>query len=342
MDNNVDRFVKNIKLAKLVMRMVKQTDPVIKPELNPTFPIGYRYSVAEDYLGKEARNELEKLADEGLLEREFFSKELGCPIDGSINLTVKRHCPNCNSTNFSRQELFEHSACGYIGPESEFMDGKCPKCGKELGQLGVNYVKHGQQFVCQNCGTFFQKPIDKVYCAKDSNQFLIEDAREIELYSYKVTRRLQEAIIKAVDQQRYISDKLTELGFKTDSPATLKGRSGITHDFFMTATTGAGFLKNTIIIELFGDTEVSKNDIFNIYAKAIDVGAYGALIAAIPKMNDEAKAVADSYKIAYVEAEDLPTASEKLVIKFAELIETPEERVLEIIGALGTKSESGS
>jgi predicted RNA-binding Zn-ribbon protein involved in translation (DUF1610 family) len=340
MNESVNRLIKNIKLAKLMLRLIKLPDKKIEPESNPALPSGYRYPVAEEYLGKNIRDELEGMANEGLLEREFFSKELGCPKDGSINLSFKRHCPNCDSINISKKELIEHMACGYIGPESDYKNGKCPKCGRETGKLGVDYIKHGMQYVCQNCNNFFQDPVDKVVCFKDKYSFPIEDAREVEIYAYKITPLLEQEINKAVNQQKYIADKLQELGFKIESPATLKGRSGVAHDFFMVATSGAGFLKTRVLVELLGDGEITKNDVFNLYAKAMDVSAYGVLIGAIPRMTDDAKAIAKSYKIAFVEDDSLPEVSEKMVHKFAELIETPEEKMLEIFGGgLGSKEE---
>lgn len=340
MEEHLSRFVKNIKLAKLMLRLIRQSDKTIRPEINPAYSSGYRYGIAEDYLGKGTRDELEKLADEGFLERDFFSKELGCPKDGSINLSFKRQCPKCGSTNITKKELIEHVACGHIAPESEFKDDKCPKCGRELGKLGVNYIKHGMQYVCQSCGNYFQAPSDLAVCIKDRYSFPIESATEVILYSYRITDRLEKEIIKAIDQQKFISSKLQELGFSTESPAVLKGRSGVEHDFFMVATMGTGFLRIRILLELIGDGEITKNDIFNFYAKAIDVGAYGALIGVVPRMTDEAKAIAKSYKIAFVEGGDLSAISEKMIYKFAELIETPEERMLEVFGGFGTKGEA--
>lgn len=340
MDNAVNRFVKNIKLSKLMLKLVKLPNKKIEPDVNPSYPNGYRYGVAEEYLGKSARDELNKLADDGLLEKEFYSKELGCPRDNSINLSFKRLCPNCSSSNISKKELFEHVTCGYIGPSSNYKNDKCPKCGRELGKLGVDYTKHGMQYVCEQCNNYFQTPSDVAICLKDRSSFPIDEANEVELFTYKITLKLEEEIVKAVDHQQYISKKIQDLGFKTESPATLKGRSSVSHEFFLIATTGMGFVKTKILVELLGNGEISKNDIFNLYAKAIDVGVYGVLLGAIPKMSDEAKAVAKSYKISFVEGEDLPEISEKVVRKFAELIETPEEKMLELFGNIGGMKEA--
>jgi len=330
MTDKVEHFVKNIKLAKLVMRLMNDPEQRIEPEINPTYPLGFRYPLAEEYLGRSARDQLEEMASEGLLEKAFFSKELGCPIDQSINLSLKRHCPNCDSTNIVREELIEHIPCGLVAPETEFKDGKCPKCGRELKKLGVDYLKQGQKYVCQNCQKNFQEPVEKAMCLRDKHSFLLDDAVEVNLYSYKVTKLLEEEINKAIDQQKYMGDKIKELGFSIQSPGILKGKSGVAHDFFMVASSGGGFMKVNIIIELLGDTEIDKDEVLSLYAKATDANAQGVLLGAIPVLTAEAKAIAESYQIAFVEADELSGASEKMVRKFAELVETPEERITEL------------
>lgn len=327
----VSKFVRNVKLTKFVLAVINLPQRAVEPEVNPAQPLGYFYPIASDYFGPQAREVLEQLAEEGLLERELVSKELGCPKDGSINITVKRHCPRCNATNISKQELVEHVSCGYIGPEKSFQDNVCPKCKKKLEKIGVDYIKHGQQYVCAQCGHFFQEPVVKAVCHRDKNVFLFSEAREVNLYAYKVTKLLQDEITKALDQQRYIREKISELGFTVHSPAKIKGRSGIEQSFFLLAQSGRGFLKINVVVELVGNTEIGANDILTLYAKALDVNAYGVLVGALPKMSEEAKKVAASYNIAYVEGDNLITVSEKLVRKFAELVETPEERILEIL-----------
>lgn len=327
----VSKFIKNVKLTKFILAVMNLPDKKIIPEQNPSQPQGYVYPLATEYFGSQARSVLEQMAADGLFEKELISKEIGCPRDGSINISLKRHCPQCNSTNISKKELIEHVPCGYIGPEDSFKEQICPKCHKKLEKVGVDYVKHGQQLVCGQCGHFFQEPVVKAVCAQDKNVFLLTEAKEVELYAYKITKLLQDEITKALDQQKYVRDKISELGFMPILPAKIKGRSGVEQEFFLVAQSGGGLLKVKIVIELLGNTEISANDILTLYAKAVDINAYGVLVGALPKMSAEAKAIARSYNIAYVEGEDLITVSDKLVRKFAELVEAPEERVLEIL-----------
>ena len=337
MSSDISGFVRNVRLVKLVLRVMELPDKTIKFERQAGTPQGYRYPLAEEFLGANAQEQLEELADNALLERLFVAKEFGCPKCRSVNLSLRLHCPNCDSTQVERQDIIEHISCGFQGPQSKFVGEKCPKCGQPLGQVGVDYVRQGTQQVCRSCEQIFQAPIQKLTCTRDDISFSVSDAPEISLYNYRLMPRLEEEINRAVNQTQYIQEKVEALGFKTQSPASLTGRSGVKQQFFLVATSGVGFMKTNIVVDIIssGSTE----EVFSLYAKAIDVSAYGVLFAAIPSLSDDAKKVADSYGMTYIEAEDLSTTAERLVKKFAELVETPEERMLEIFGGLGKQGQ---
>ncbi|MDP1809612.1 MAG: hypothetical protein Q8L35_08775 [Actinomycetota bacterium] len=333
MSADISGFVRNVRLVKLVLRVMDLPDKTIKFERQAGTAQGYRYPLAEEYLGANTQEQLEELADNSLMERQFVAKEFGCPKCGSVNLSLRLHCPNCDSTQVERQDIIEHVSCGFQGPQSKFVDNVCPKCSQPLGQVGVDYVRQGTQYVCRSCDQIFQAPIQKLTCMRDDISFSVSDAPEVSLYNYGLMPRLEEEINRAVNQQQYIQEKVEALGFKTRSPATMTGRSGVKQTFFLVATSGVGFMKTNIVMDIIntGSTE----EVFSLYAKAIDVGAYGVLFAAIPSLSDDAKKVADSYGMTYVEAEDMSTTADRLVKKFAELVETPEERMLEVFGGLG-------
>lgn len=342
LSRELSEFVKNVKLVKFTERLLQTTDKRVTPERAPSTMMGYRYSLAEEYFTKNAREELEMLAEKGLMERGFYGRELGCPKCGSINLILRFHCSHCNGLNIVKSTILEHVSCGYVGPEEEFKGGKCLKCGKEVKQIGVDYVKQGMMYRCLECKHIFQTPVEKLYCANDLTSLNKTDAIEVILYSYIITPRLEEEINKALYQRKYIANKLSELGFRAESPALIKGRSGLQQTFYMVASSGAGFVKTSIIIEMLGaEVEVSTNEIFALYARAIDVGAYGIVLAAIPRLSDDAKKAAESYGIDYVESPDLPAAAEKIITKFGELVEAPEERMLQVFGGLRSKRQGG-
>jgi len=262
------------------------------------------------------------------MEREFYQRELGCPKCGSINLIVRFHCPKCGSTNLVKSDVIEHWPCGYVGLESEFEDGKCPKCGKELRKIGVDYAKPGPRYKCMECGEVFQIPADRLHCANCGNVFDKEDAKEVTLYAYRITPKLEEELDVALAQRNYLIEKLREMGFEIEPPEGIYGKSGLRHDFYMVASKGSGMLRIKIVIEILtAPEEVPASEVFSLYAKALDIGAYGMIVAAIPKFSEEAKKMMDYYDIAYVEVPDLEFSAEAIIRKLKEVIEVPQRRV---------------
>lgn len=321
-------FVRYVKIVGFTERLLKLPDKAIRAEREPTAPGGFRYPLADQFFGDNSVKILDDLANEGLLSRQFQSRELACPTDGSLNVTLRQFCTKCDSADFSQEEIIEHLVDGYIGPESEFKDGICPKDKKPLKKLGVDYVKHGRQYVCHGCVDIFQQPVLKLACLDDGTIFEAKDAKEVILYSYTATNTLEEEINKVFYHQKYIQDNLNKLGFKVESPATLKGKSGISQDFFMVAWSGIGFLRTNVIVELLGDSEVREQEVFSTYSKAIDVGVNGIIVAAVPKLSEGAKKVANTYGIAYIEARDIPSVSEGIIGKFKELMTSPIEEAI--------------
>ncbi len=336
MSEPVESFIKNIKMVKLVMRVRDLPDKTIHFERRGDRGRGYAYPLAEEYLGREAAAELDRLADDTLLERISPTKEFGCPKCGSIDLSLHMHCPHCDSVKVGRREIIEHVACGWQGAPAQSADEKCPKCGAPLGQKGVDFVSQGAQFVCEDCANVFQAPVQKLTCTRDHANFTVDDAVDVPLYEYRLTTRLEEEINRAIDQQQYIQEKIRALGFKTRSPASVTGRSGIDQQFYLTATSGIGFFKVLIVVEVISDGSV--DEILSLYAKALDVKAGGVLLAAVPPLPEKAKRLAESYGMAYVEAEDLATAAERLVQKFSEFVQSPEE---ELMGGLARPEGPG-
>lgn len=327
MTEPVAGFVQNIKLVKLVLRIMELPDKTIGFERLADRPEGYGYPLADDYLGPEAPAELARLGDEALLERVFITKEFGCPKCRSIDLSLHLHCPNCDGVKIGRQEIIEHVACGWQGAKSQAVDDRCPKCGDPLRKIGVDYVSQGAQFACENCGNVFQAPIQKLTCTRDHSNFTVTDAAEIPLYNYRLTTRLEDEINRAIDQQKYIQEKIKTMGFKTRSPAVITGHSGIEQQFYLAATSGIGFFKVLIVVELISNGSI--DEILSLYAKALDVKANGVVIAAIPSLSEKSKQLAASYGMPLVEARDLSSAAERLVEKFGELVQSPEEELVE-------------
>ena len=109
-----------------------------------------------------------------------------CNRCSSSNLVSTFSCPSCNSKIFSREALIEHNECGNVEPAKNYVDGKCPKCNKELKILGVDYQRLENYYVCNNCNDKFSTLDHKLECNSCSSRFEINQANWIESRFYKI------------------------------------------------------------------------------------------------------------------------------------------------------------
>jgi Thaumarchaeal output domain 1 len=82
-------------------------------------------------------------------------------------VSIKFKCASCGSTNIDKGDAIEHLHCGHIDKYEEFVKGdkmSCPKCGRELKALGVDYRKTGLFFKCGACCNIMPIPTYNYIC----------------------------------------------------------------------------------------------------------------------------------------------------------------------------------
>ena len=107
------------------------------------------------------------LEKEQLIAGTFFERLRQCNRCRSVFLNFRESCPKCRSANLTPHETIHHFVCGYVGPESDFAQDDnllCPKCGKLLRHIGVDYDRPSSVFTCNACGTSFQDPVVDARC----------------------------------------------------------------------------------------------------------------------------------------------------------------------------------
>jgi len=108
-----------------------------------------------------------------------------CNRCSSSNLTSIFSCPACGNKTFSKETLIEHHECGNVELAKNYLDGKCPKCNKELKILGVDYQRLENYYVCNNCSDKFPALVHNLECSSCSNRFEVNSANWIESRIYK-------------------------------------------------------------------------------------------------------------------------------------------------------------
>ena len=281
-------------------------------KLNPVYDSkhGYRYPVVDAIVGDPSASDelLQSLFEAGVLKRELYDKIVFCPSCNTANVSMHYCCPHCKSIDVRKSALIEHIQCGYIDTEEKFQkDDKlvCPRCRKELTKPDMDYHKAGVWCTCNECGKSFDIAVPAHFCRDCRRNFTFEEALYKDVYFYSLT---PEAIREATLGWILIApmrEFLETRGFEVESPGFLKGKSGASHMFDITASP-AGVKRNLTVIDLATSTDdvASEQPVIALFAKIYDVSPDRACLVAIPKMSENGKKLAALYKIQLVEAKD--------------------------------------
>ena len=201
---------KNPQVFRLLERLLDGRITKIVPEYDLESEEGYSYPEIDAILetsSKETIKILDDLYKEGILKRKFYDKIFSCKECGSFKVKIAPQCPICGCSNISKGRAIEHLECGYVGQEEKFRTEKgyvCPKCGKELKQIGVDYSRVGTLYKCQDCKETFSEPANMLRCMKCRTAFPQEDAVEKNIYSYTFNEAMRNKILLQIRPKRLI------------------------------------------------------------------------------------------------------------------------------------------
>lgn len=290
-------------LNKLLSDEISELEPVYDPK------IGYRYPNVEAIVGDalSAENFLNGLHEAGILERRLYDKIISCPKCGSVNVSVRYCCAYCKSFDIQRSALVEHVKCGYMDVEENYRKGNkliCPKCHEELKKPDVDYRKAGTWCACKDCKKSFDVPVVTHFCRDCHESLTFEDVAIKDVYSYSLNEEAREEAAHGWVIVAPIRDFLVESGFEVESPAFLKGKSGVNHVFDIVAYEGKA--KKMCVIDVAKSVEntVSEQPVIALFAKIFDVSPEHAYLIAIPKITDNGRKMAELYNIRVIEVKN--------------------------------------
>jgi GGDEF domain-containing protein len=173
-----------------------------EPQRDKESPLGYSIPWADDLLlAKKGDSllELNHLATNGLFFTELQDRINICPQCHDYRINFRQVCPHCGSPDVSTQATIQHFTCAHVAPEKNFIqNGKyiCPKCGKQLKHIGVDYTKPGEVLVCEHCGAASQEA--KVSCLSIvcGAVFPPEQANQVSIHQYRLSQMGLEAAVQ--------------------------------------------------------------------------------------------------------------------------------------------------
>jgi len=293
-------------ISLLLNLEARELEPEISYEDGPSFHSALGISKEECPNLNEL---LESLAEEGLLRRHKVGSLPACPNCGSFRLMVRFTCPVCGSINVRRVDAISHLACGFVAPAEEFGSGdslRCPKCGRALRALGVDYNRLSRVILCEECGRISLSPKLSFECADCGKQSSEAELSLRAVYKYEV---LRERILSRAPVTEEIARILRARGFEVMSPREVLGLSGIVHRFSMSARMGGD---EHLVDVVQGEGQVGEDKVLSLFGKMVDSQSTEATLVAIPRASEGAKALARSFNINLIEAESPEDAASKI------------------------------
>ena len=300
----------------------------IKPEVKGLN--GISYPKVESLTGFSRKKTLEMLSTlsmDGILIKEFIGNLLICPICGSPAFTITPTCPLCGSSKIIGDSALEHLDCGYVDFERNFKkDGKliCPKCGKSLTAIGVDYRRPGRFYSCSSCNSKFTEPKYIVKCGKCGAVSDLLDLKVTKINSYKFNPDSINILKLSTIDLKPVMDLLRSAGWTVEKRKSITGRSGVTYIFSLVASRKHSTMKKPeILIDMImSDKLIDEAQILPFIAKIMDIDAENVIVACSPRLNRAANNLLKYYNVAVVEGSTLEELTKVLTKKIKELLVT--------------------
>ena len=185
----------------VILRTIHSLQPsLLEPSLDARAPLGHSCPELDQLVGLEPGGSLEileELADLGLLQRQLFNLIHTCPQCQKGLVNLRQVCPACSAIDLSVERVLHHFACAWMGLESEFTQGfslRCPKCQRELHQLGQDFERPNETYVCNECSHTCEDPALEAQCLSCGNIVPSSDLELVRIHSYRPTQLATRAI----------------------------------------------------------------------------------------------------------------------------------------------------
>lgn len=292
--------------VQVLLRMFTEGNLVeLLPEIHPV--LGARYPRMDEVVGETQKTEalLDQLVRAGILRPKSYEKIMICPGCRSKNVTYRYYCTQCGSHEIEKRELHEHIECGTIDSDDRFLkDGThvCPRCGKTLTKLGVDYRQVGTWFRCRSCGKRFDAPEGKHYCRQCSLKFGVKESVFGDVYSYTLEKAAETEFAREVLFLLPLKKILREAGYEVEVSTAIRGASGTSHSFDLVSSKTHGNQRTVITADMaICDGVCGEEHVISVFAKTFDVSPTKSILIAIPGLSDTAKKLANLYKLETVE-----------------------------------------
>ncbi|MFP3285212.1 MAG: hypothetical protein RXP89_04215 [Nitrososphaeria archaeon] len=154
---------------------------------------------------------------------------------GDTRFYVKLSCPFCGSQDLEREELVEHTGCGYVGRLSDFRtkDGslRCPRCGSPVDGSSLRSI--GFWYECNSCHQTFPRPNISLIGADSGSEVSPEQLEPVKEVSYALSEEAAPAVRELLGLLGRLEGVASSRGYAVSWRFRLTGKSGVLHEFCM-------------------------------------------------------------------------------------------------------------
>jgi len=287
-------------------------DVEFKPEIRQGLGVVY------DLFGIEVPEEKMKYyLERGYIEVVKDVSLPACNICEDVCIRPLIVCPDCSSNNIEKKELMVHYDCNYMGSEEEFMQSqsrlyRCPKCGKELKRVGIDYGRPGFGYICRDCRSIFQIPLIWLICEKGHKN----KVDELTIKKYPIYK-LSNEIKKLLPIYNVVEDLVRELtlhGLRAEGFKHVKGISGTTYTIPI-------FIDGSpsIIVEFGLSGEIDERYPFMMVIEAVDVPNSIMFLILPSDFKPELEKILNPEKIKIIKIDDLESSKDKIIRELTSL-----------------------
>ncbi|RDD53060.1 MAG: hypothetical protein BA066_06425 [Candidatus Korarchaeota archaeon NZ13-K] len=309
------------KALALLDLMVKGYLREIAPRYDPA--TGYDYCAPLRDLGivpcEEAMKIIGELVEIGVLRREIHDRVASCSRCGSEVLLVRARCPYCGSLRFQSSVVMEHLLCGYVGLEAEFLaqSGRllCPKCGRELRELGRDFIRVADVQRCEECGEVFSVPSLNYECLKCGYENKWTELRTKEVHRYVVVPGSITVQIPTMRLYEEIRSMLSRDYEVLGPHVVMRGSSGVDLEFdVVLRRPGEGSVAAVVEVA----DELDEERLMAIFSKAYDVGAGRVVVIHRGEVREPVARLASSLGVRLVRLEGVERTLEEVLRSLGE------------------------
>jgi hypothetical protein len=256
--------------------------------------------------------------ERGLLEATGEISFPSCAVCGTVCLHVVLKCPECHSRNIEKRELMIHYDCGYTGGLEDFQTSspgvyRCPKCGKEMKRVGIDYGRPGLGFTCMDCKAVFQVPLVEIECEKGHvNRIQQLDLRKYPVYRLSEDARRISEVLSVVEE---IARRLEALGLDVATFTRITGSSGVIYNVPLYVRGDP-----SIVIEIAPERIVDETYPILMTLKAADIPNSIMVIILPSSFKPELEKIFNPEKIRIIKVGDISSSASRIADEIARII----------------------